>query len=534
MWSVRELQRVRQYIEFEGIFCGGALGIFRLIRGFCDLRELASISSPYEMVVENNFGRVFGHQRALDERHAQDIKRYLEHSDNRFIPEIILSLRCDNLEEIIENNELLGVQTPADSIISIKRRFAGRNHRIQQIRIKRSNINAIKESKLIRRIDGNHRLALAEQLEINPNLPEKYLAPFCLILLGPTEDSADDYSESLIFHTINSTALPLESEHSLRLLLGQDPAHAMTPDNEFSYSPELHLTRLLSEKLSGLPDRARNRFGDRPRTTLWDAARHMIAMDTNIAENRDTLTSFADELFAALVDILPRLSATNPNLCQAREFLDLAALVWCEGPEENHDSKVEFAVQKLDRIGKWLGSQGITSLLSQRSPASHLLEIFNAVQNRVPKKLFLARWYPDATTDGDAYRRANLRLQMIKEMLDSIEREHEIRLELVDMGTEKGGTFPIHKKMYEAIASSDIIMCDLTGHRPNVFVEAGFALRHHEQNKLVFLFEPTNGNDHVPFDLDTFKYIQISQSAEIFNMVKPEILAILRDCGANI
>ena len=74
----------------------------------------------------------------------------------------------------------------------------------------------------------------------------------------------EHYAESLIFHTINSTALRLESEHGLNLLLGQNPDYAMTPDNEFSYSPELHMTRLLSERLSGLPKPARDRFGKRP------------------------------------------------------------------------------------------------------------------------------------------------------------------------------------------------------------------------------------------------------------------------------
>lgn len=89
-------------------------------------------------------------------------------------------------------------------------------------------------------------------------------------------------------------------------------------------------------------------------------------------------------------------------------------------------------------------------------------------------------------------------------------------------------------EMYDAIASSDIIMCDFTGQRPNVYVETGFALDHHLKNRLVFLFEPMTDNDKVPFDLNTFKYVQISQAAEIQNKVKPEIIAILRDCGANI
>ena len=112
--------------------------------------------------------------------------------------------------------------------------------------------------------------------------------------------------------------------------------------------------------------------------------------------------------------------------------------------------------------------------------------------------------------------------------------DNGIRLELIDMGTEEGGVFPVHHRMYEAIASSDIIICDLTGQRANVFVEAGYALKHHEKNRLIFLFEPRNRNDKVPFDLTTFKYVPISQAAEIPNKIKNEIIAILRDAGAPI
>lgn len=60
------------------------------------------------------------------------------------------------------------------------------------------------------------------------------------------------------------------------------------------------------------------------------------------------------------------------------------------------------------------------------------------------------------------------------------------------------------------------------------------ALKHHEKNRLIFLFEPRNRNDKVPFDLTTFKYVPISQAAEIPNKVKAEIIAILRDAGAPL
>jgi hypothetical protein len=123
-------------------------------------------------------------------------------------------------------------------------------------------------------------------------------------------------------------------------------------------------------------------------------------------------------------------------------------------------------------------------------------------------------------------------LKQLSQTLVSFQAEYGIALELIDMGTKKGGTFPIHQKMYEAIATSEIIICDLTGHRPNVYVEAGYALKHHEQNHLIYLFEPNDADDKVPFDLNDFKYVQISQAAEIPGKLKPEIKAILEEAGA--
>jgi len=522
-----------QTIEFEGYFAEGVLGIFKIIRGFADLRDLATVSVPYVLSDGAEPGLVVGHQRQLNEKHALDIKKYLEQSDYRLIPEVILSVR-GAFNNSTDQERVIGVESEEGALITISRRFADKNQRIQQIKIQRRDLKTVKEQRLIRRIDGNHRLAMAETLEEDEIVPTKYLAPFCLILLGLTENDADDYAESLIFNTINSTALPLESEHGLKLLLGQAPAHAMTPDNEFAYSPELHLTRLLCERLNNLPDPARQRFGARPLTSLWEAARNLIQMDPAIAKNRAALTSFADELFAALADILTRLTIYHPSLCQTHTFLELAARVWRETEGDNHADKVNSAIDLLDRIGRWLGAEGITSLLNPLSPAKQLFETFKASQQRVPRRVFLARWYPPQDAPHGAFNKADLRFHQLRETLSTIEREHGISLELIDMGTEEGGTFPIHHRMYEAIASSDIIICDLTGQRPNVFVEAGYALKHHENNRLIFLFEPRNRRDAVPFDLTTFKYVPISQAAEIPNKVKAEIIAILRDAGALI
>jgi len=343
------MSRGRQYIELEGLFSEKVLGIFRVIRGFADLRDLAAISVPYKMedVLQGN--RVAGHQRLESPKHAEDIKNYLERSDNRFLPEVILSVRVSvslvvrdgeiNPDELGMGETVIGVKSVDAVPVEISRRYSSSTTRMQRLRVRKKYLDQIKQDKIIRRIDGNHRLYFAEELVDDPITPTKYLAPFCLVLLGPPGDEGDDFAESLIFHTINSTALPLEYEHSLKLILGQKPEFAMTPDNEFAYNPALHLTRLLNDWLKGQPLPTRQRFGERPLTALWETARSLIAMKETISQDRQSLKAFAEDLFAALLDISIRLTANHPSLCSTYGFFELAARVWNDA---DGDSKEVF------------------------------------------------------------------------------------------------------------------------------------------------------------------------------------------------
>ena len=47
-----------QTIESEAYFAEGVLGIFKIIRGFADLRDLAAVSVPYELSDGAKSGRV--------------------------------------------------------------------------------------------------------------------------------------------------------------------------------------------------------------------------------------------------------------------------------------------------------------------------------------------------------------------------------------------------------------------------------------------------------------------------------------------
>jgi hypothetical protein len=74
-WRIFEMPPARKSIEFEGYFAEGVLGIFKIIRGFADLWDLAAISIPYELSDGAEPVQVIGHQRRLNEKHARDIKK---------------------------------------------------------------------------------------------------------------------------------------------------------------------------------------------------------------------------------------------------------------------------------------------------------------------------------------------------------------------------------------------------------------------------------------------------------------------------
>ena len=522
-----------RYLTFDGQFESSVLGTFRIIRGFASLKDLAEVSVAYTMVDDDSGGAVQGQQRQLDPQHAERIKRYLESGEQRFLPEVVLSVRTELTEELDRTRKPIGVKSTNEADgIAIGRAWKSQNIRVHRVKVDRKKLAEIRERKLIRRVDGNHRLALVDKLKDDPRLSTKYLASFCIVLLGPAGGAADDYSESLIFHTINSTALPLESEHALKLILGQHADYDMTPEKEFAFSPDLHFTRLLRDGMLKLTEPAKARLGNHPLTSLRGAVRGLLEIDAAVAKDLSTLRKYSKNLLAALNDIVTRLEPSQPALCQAEFFMELVARVWKSTSDgDKHSERVNAAVAFLEQLAGWLGRDGLVGLKENQSLSKQVLDIYNAVRTRIPKRVFLARWYPTAK-DGDELETAKLRLKQIRQALKETEQETGAHLELVDMGTQTGTTFPIHAKMYDAIASADIILVDLTGVRPNVCVEAGFALRNHEKNRLIFIFQPTDTHKTVPFDLNTFRYELFKDTGEIPEKIKPHITEILH--GATV
>jgi hypothetical protein len=520
------MARTQSRIEIEGIYGTEVLGSFNIIRGFATLQELARISVPVLMDAPAANGTVTGHQRPIDEVHAEEVKKYFEEGEQRFVPEIIVSLRVPLTREMLGGNQL-GVSYNGGGI-ELRRKHKGKTLQNHVLKIRTANLPQIREQQRIRRIDGNHRLAKAEELRPKEGQTNRYKVPFCLLLLGDIGEPSHDYTEALVFHTINSTAKPLDGEQALQLILGQREDYTPVPLQEFAYAPALHLTRLLDESLRGLPEPARARLGGRSLARLSIASKELLRSYPDQAATIDALTTFSGEILGALTDICTHLHGEFPDFCAADYFIELAGHVWMRSnPDDAHDIRLAATVNYLRNMARWMGADGMRGLSTDIPLGRQLTNIYDAVVSRVPKKVFLARWYP-TDADGVELTRANNRYAAIQRLV-----QNDLGLELVDLGPEEGGAIAIHERMYREIGGSDIFIADLTGLRANVMIELGYVLNHLHTGRLILIFNPIAGANRVPFDVRPFRYKQIGEAADIPTQIRGDLEEILADAGAG-
>lgn len=218
-------------IKISGII-EQAMGKFSCLRGFAPIKDLEKLSTPSQSI-----------QRDLISSHRGEMIEFLESREGTFFPEVILSTNLANTEypwdeerELIwggdrdesaydsYSNEITQIATAVSSrqemkkcqvgALSLTISFAKATTIQDSITEKYSNSTfskssasktlvgnlTIDENKLKNkfiRIDGNHRLSAAQDLEEQYN----YYTPFCLILFTSAEDQKK--FSTLFFHNIN-------------------------------------------------------------------------------------------------------------------------------------------------------------------------------------------------------------------------------------------------------------------------------------------------------------------------------------------
>ena len=465
-----------------------SMGNFLCLRGYTDYKTLSNISEPNKDV-----------QRELMENHKGEMAAFLNSGEYRFFPEIVLSvslLTDNNHTEVSEFlNAVMGKKEWNKKLgeinISIFNHDTGDRNRVAHITFDETKIK-------LNRIDGNHRLSAASEVVGD------FKVPFCLILCQNPDDE-NRYSRA-IFHNINAKQIPLDLEENLKVILGSSEVFSddkLKTDPSFGWKYYLARKTIYTIDFSYFP--SINSYISASKHSFFVDLYGFLIKNKSVEENDSAIATVKSQLVEveqALVE--SEITATTTNIAV------IGALAYYKLTNES----------KYRGFLSWIKKNNIGNV--EKLHIDDVINLYDEIYEHVPKKVFLARWYPSAEHDGDdEFRKAESRISAIKEIVQ------QLNLELTDLGTRETGTFDIRDVMYHDIRECDIFIADLSGARHNVMIEVGYALKHVKTARMLFYFQTSDKCKSVPFDVSHLNYVPIVDSAEIKTSVKVRIENIL-------
>lgn len=462
-----------------------SMGNFLCLRGYADYKTLSIISKENKDV-----------QRDLIEKHKGEMAAFLNSGEYRFFPEIVLSVSLltnnnhsevsDFLTAVIgkkEWNKKLG-----DINISIFNHDAGDKNRVAHITFDETKIK-------LNRIDGNHRLSAAN------DVISDFKVPFCL-LLCQNPDEENRYSRA-IFHNINAKQIPLNLEENLKVILGSPDVFSdskLKTDSSFGWKYYLARKTINAIDFTYFP--SINSYISNSKHSFFVDLYGFLIKNKSIEEKDESIEIVKSQLVdieRALVDSEIISTTSNIAVIGALAYYRLT---------NNFKYRGFLSWVKKNNIGN------VKDLHIE-----DVINLYDEIFEHVPKKVFVARWYP-AETDVEFQKSAH-RINALKEVV------RELNLDLTDLGTRDTGTFDIREVMYRNIRECDIFIADLTGARHNVMIEVGYALKHIDTSRMIFYFQETDDYNMPPFDVNHFSFDKIEDSADIKTKTKARIQTIL-------
>ncbi len=501
------MSRGRQKVSFEGLLQENVLGTFKVIRGFADLRDLAEVSVAMQYQGAKD-GQGTGYQRQLDEQHVEDIKRFLSKGRYRFFPEIVLSLRSKGA---------------SDPVVSYAKRRASPNDRAYWVSVK---LKALRDAGFTRihRIDGNHRLEAARRLLDEQRRSAAFKdfskAPFCFVVLDSDRPEDDELAEAMLFNLINSKALPIASEHSLKVLMRDDGAAA----ERFVEDPQVYLTRWIHGKVKDWPQGFYAAMGDAPLSRLHSAAGVLLRPGGISKVTQQEMEAESGQLFGPLYELAVTLRSQHERFVHSYAFLPVAAEVYARHSKVDPAKGANTEAERLRRAERWLREfarwfdrVGATELPMPADPCI-LWTVFKRDFDKRCGQIFIAMSFRESKTLDSVYK-------AIEEAIGQFNAGHpETPLSPVRIDKQHGASYEIPARVFHEIDQSRLVIADLTDEKQNVYCEVGYAKAKGKPFFLTFRNKPgAKPPNKVHFDLAPNRYIEYEDALELRDTLKKEL-----------
>lgn len=485
------------------------LGGFRVVRGFARLSELAAWSFADD------------YQRDLKPKHQQDIQAYYQRGEYLFFPEVVLALelqadyekkgapRADPMQ-LLMRGETFKSNVNGVSVKPTKTRMAADLTRV--------NITLPESTgKVLKRIDGNHRISAFEALTDVALLDAKPVS-FCILLLP---HGSARQSEKALFYNINSKALALTSEEVYRGII-EDEEHFPDDVLEKDFGPEFVLCRQTRKALhfDYLPN-LRGVFG---RNDGQEDSRCSVLIESmrDLQRERERLNDSSPlpdsaKLLQAIRDV--NESYTDEHLQRSNSLGLFSAFLF-------------FAIQEGPRyrqLENWVKKNRQYELKTIN--ASDLIRIFEKVAESRRRKIFVSMQFKIPDKNGQWIDNPNWKT--IESAVSELNREHQFDLKLKPIRIDefdKGYSYPISSEIFQLIEDSGYLIADLTAGNKNVYHEVGLLMglnqaRQKQHDNFLLLHNSSVGDlsKDFGFNIADFKQLRLADTHAIGQAVKKQI-----------
>jgi hypothetical protein len=509
-------------LTLQGIMTETVSG-FRVVRGFAKFSELARCSFADD------------YQRNLKPKHQQDIQAYYQRGEYLFFPEVVLALELQvNYEredapraeplQLLMRSETFRSNVNGVSVKPTKTKIAADIVRVS-ITIPEN------AGKVLKRIDGNHRLSAFEALTDKTQLDANPIS-FCMLLLP--QDGAKQ-NEKALFYNINSKALPLTSEEVYRGIIDDETGF---PDDvlERDFGTEFVLCRAMRKRLD---------FDYLPHL------RRVFGQLNNVPELPDARCSLLIEGLQDWRNERQRLNLDTSLPGETVLLQDIQRINTSYAPKHENDSRLRrcaasglfsaflyFALsdaaqpdepQRFEQFKNWVLKNHQYELKTIN--ASDLIRIFEKVAESRRRQIFVSMQFK--ILDKSNQLTDNPNWDAIRDAVAELNREHKLDLTLRPIRIDefdKGYSYPISTEIFELVENSGYLIADLTAGNKNVYHEVGLLMglnqaRQKPHDNFLLLHNSSVGDvsKDFGFNIADFKQLRLSDTNTIRQEVKKQV-----------
>ena len=478
-------------LTLTGIF-SQSFGGTCTIRGYAKYTDIVNVSYPHP-----------DYQRPEDEQHIEDISKFIISGTNSFTPEVVLAYTADY------DYYAAGASSEVNAIADIKsgKGFVSNINNVSFKKIRSIPEGFLYEIKVpdttvFRRVDGNHRLCAFEKLINEGQAKEYYLIPFCIIIFQ------DEYSlkdEKIIFHNINSKAIPIKSEQLLKNVIIEkyndldfnDEELKIDFGREYLFARQLIKTNpLIIRKLKSI---------------AW-IKRSLLSVLVDLIRYADTKEPINNHIKESAFAIGLNSALSHADILGEKELSISSGLLYlltsiCYKKEVDDVVGNRYLDDYLDRLIVWSKKYKIAeaqndSVETASINADCIKEIFDKYINSEDQTIFISRCFNQEYDENE---------HAIQRVIDSInlEKKSSLRLTRVDRHTE-GETGQISDRVFKGIDAAGLVIADLSSGRPNIPHEIGYAMG--LKKSLIIIHNGTDeeAEKHTPSNIKMFEQIRFN------------------------